>query len=153
MAFPVASRKADFVTCPRANQASGPQGQVAVISVSAVADYLDLTKGISQAPFDRSRGDDPTSMTRNYLAVECDVSLGIIFGKTAALVTGGNVPAIATTGSVSSGVYSGAAKTCFLIPANTPMRFMPQPGVDNFLGFVASGAGTMRVYQMSDDRA
>lgn len=154
MAFPVNSRKSDGATCPRAYEASGPPGQVAVISVSSTADYLDLTKGINQAPRNTSSaGADPASPTDNYLAIECDVDLGIVFGKTAALVTSGNVPAIATAGSVTSGVYSGAAKQCFVVYAKTPMRFLTKRGQDNFLGFVAASAGTMRVFQMSDSNA
>ena len=37
--------------------------------------------------------------------------------------------------------------------AKTPMRFLTKRGQDNFLGFVAASAGTMRVFQMSDSNA
>ncbi len=153
MAFPTASRKAAFVSCPRANEATGAQGQVLAVTVSTVADYFALSAGISQAVANRQTGADPRSLIRNYLTGECDVDLGVIFGRTAALFTSTNVPAIATVGTLSSGVYTPAAKTCFVLYAKQPTRFLLQDGVDLFLGFVASGAGTMRVYQSSSDAA
>lgn len=154
MAFPVASRKIDFVSCPRAHQASGPEGQVVAVTVSTTADYINLQTGISQATFDRATGADPKSITRNYLTIECDVDLGIIFGSTVAMVNdAGNVPAIATVGTLSNGTYTAAAKTCHVLYAKQPARFLLQSGVDLYMGFVASGAGTMRLYQSSSDNA
>lgn len=153
MAFPVASRKADAQTPPRAYQASGPQGQAVAVSVSGSADYINLSKGFDQAPYDRSRQDKPTSPTENYVAIECDVDLGIIVGATAALVSSGNAPSLAAVGSVTGGVYSGAAGVCFVLYAKTAIKFLMQPGVDLFLGYVAAGAGTMRLYQCSPDNA
>ncbi len=153
MAFPVASRKADYVSPPRAHQATGPEGQVLAVTVGGAADYFQVSSGISQAPFDRTKGDDPSSMGRNYLTIECDVDLAIIFGKTAALVTGGNVPVIATVGTLSGGLYTGAAGTAFVIFAKIPMRFLMESGQDLYMGFIGSGAGTMRLYQMSSDKA
>ena len=149
----VASRKVGFVSAPRAFEALGPMGQVVAITVSSTADYINLQTGISQATYDAQVGADPKSITRNYVTIECDVDLGIIFGATAVLVTSGNVPAIGTVGTVSAGAYSPAAKTCMVVYAKTPMRFLLQAGVDNFLGFVGASSGTMRLYQSSSDQA
>jgi hypothetical protein len=153
MTFPAASRKAAFISAPRALQATGPQGQVLAVSVSAVASYFALSAGLSQAPFDSTTRSDLKSLTRNYLTIECDVDLGIILGSTAALVTAGNAPVIATVGTLAAGVYTAAAGTCFVIYAKQPTRILLQDGLDLFFGFVASGAGTMRVYQSSSDSA
>lgn len=154
MAFPVASRKAAFVSAPRAFLAAGPPGQVAALAVSAVAGAVSLLPGITQAVQNRTTGDDPAQVVRNYVTIECDVDLGIIFSSTLAGVTGGNAPAIAAVGSLVSNAYVGAAGTCFVLYAKQPLRILLQDsGMDIFMGFVASGAGTMRLYQSSSDKA
>lgn len=153
MAFPVASRKFHFVSAPRAFQALGPPGQVLAVAVSAAASYVSLAQGVSQAAWSRTTGDDPKTVVRNYVTIECDVDLAVIFGSTAALVSGGNAPVIATVGSLAAGVYTPAAGTAFVAYAKTPLRVLLQDQVDLFMGFVASGAGTMRLYQSSSDEA
>lgn len=153
MAFPVASRKAAFVSAPRAFLANGPPGQVAALTVSTTAGAVSLLSGISQAAVNRTTGDDPKQAARNYVTIECDVDLGIILSSTLAGVTGGNVPVIAAVGSLVSNVYTGAAGTCFLLYAKQPIRILLQDTTDLFMGFVASGAGTMRFYQSSSDNA
>jgi hypothetical protein len=143
-----------FESPPRAFQASGPPGQAVAITVSTTAGFLSLAAGFSQAPKNRVTGDDPVQPTRNFVTIECDVDLAVIFGATQALVTTTNVPVIATVGTVNgSGVYTGAAGTAFLLYAKTPKRFLLQDTLDLFMGFVASGAGTMRLYQSSNDNA
>ncbi len=153
MSLPTAARKAAFVLAPRAFQALGPPGQVLAVTVSTVADYFALSAGISQAAYDAQVAADPKSLTRNFITIECDVDLGIIFGATAALVTGANVPAIATVGSLTAGVYTPVTKTCWVLYSKQSSSFLMQSGVDLFIGFVASGAGTMRIYQSSSDTA
>jgi hypothetical protein len=153
VAFPAASRKAAFISCPRAFEATGAQGQVLAVTVSTTADYFALAAGISQRVFDSQTKSDPKSLTRNYVTIECDVDLAVIFGRTAALVTGANVPLISQVGTLTTGVYTPAAKTSWLIYSKQPTRFLLQEGSDLFLGFVASGAGTMRLYQSSSDLA
>lgn len=156
MAFPVASRKAQFVSCPRAFAASSYQGQVMAVAVSAVPGIFSVATGIAQAPLNRQTADDPKSLTRNYVTIECDVDLAVIFGPTSASVSAGaaNAPVIATVGTLSGGgVYTGVQGTAFVIYAKQPTRFLLQDQVDLFLGFVASGAGTMRLYQSSSDLA
>lgn len=155
MSFPVASRKADFQSPPRAFQAAGPEGQVAVLAVSTTAIAVDLTQGFSQGAYDGTKGGyrGPTSPTENYLAIIASVDVGVIFGPSLASVTGGNVPAIATTGTLASNAYVGAAGTCFVIPAGTGMKFLLQKTLDQFVGIVGSGAGVVRLYQMSPNDA
>lgn len=154
MPFPVGNRKQGFESAPRATVALGPPGQVVAITVSAVAAALSLITGISQAVFNRQTGDDPVQVVRNYVTIECDVDLAIVFGATLASVTVGNVPVIATVGTVNgSGVYTPAAGTAFVLYAKQPRRFLLQNGTDLFMGFVASGAGTLRLYQSSPDQA
>jgi hypothetical protein len=154
MAYPLASRKQQFQSAPRAQSANGPPGQVVAITVSATPAVINLQTGVSQAAFNRQTGDDPKQVIRNYVTIECDVDLAIVFGPTLASVTTTNVPVIATVGTVNaSGVYSPAAGTAFVIYAKLPTRVLLQDQVDLFMGFVASGAGTMRLYQSSADNA
>ena len=154
MAFPTPLRKQGFISAPRAFLASGPPGQVVAITVSTTAAVLDLTTGISQATFNRQTGDDPSQLRRNFVTIECDVDLAVIFAATLAAVTTTGVPAIATVGTVNaSGVYSPVIKTSWVIYAKQPTRILLQDQVDLFMGFVASGAGTMRLYQSSADNA
>jgi hypothetical protein len=153
MSTPAASRKGDFQSAPRAYQASGPEGQVAVLAVSAVAIAVDLTKGFSQLAYNQVKGADPTSPIRNCLTITADEDVGVIFGPTLASVTGGNVPVIATSGTLTGNTYTGAAGTCFVIPANQGMRFLLQAGRDNFVGIVAAAGGQVRMYQSSPSDA
>lgn len=154
MAFPTGSRKQGFISAPRAFAAAGPPGQVAAITVSTTAALISLGSGISQAPFNRQNGDDPTQVVRNYVTIECDVDLAVIFAPTAAAVQTTGVPAIATVGTVdANGVYSPVIKTSWVIYSKQPTRILLQQGVDMFMGFVATGAGTMRLYQSSSDDA
>ena len=156
--FPQASRKNDNRTAPRANTANGPQGQVAVLAVSAVAIAVDLSQGVSQPSKNLLfSGQDPKTPTRNALSITSDVDIGIIFGPTLASVSGGNAPVIANNGTLTGNTYTGAAGTCWLVKAangNTDaVRFILQPGQDVFMGVVGSGAGKVRFYQSSPDDA
>jgi hypothetical protein len=156
--YPVGSRKNDFITPPRAFASAGDPGQCAVLAVSASAITIDLTQGISQATTNLSQAGQKTkSPTQNCLTIEADVDIGIIFGRTSAAVSSGNAPVIANNGTLSGATYVGTAGTCFIIKAASsgqqPIRFLLQPGVDNFLGVVGSGAGKVRFYQSSPDDA
>lgn len=153
--YPVASRKSDFQSVPRAFQANGPECQVAVLAVSATAITLDLTKGFSQAAYTGTQGPTgPTSPVTNFLTIVSDVDIGIVFGPTNASVSSANAPVIATNGTLTGATYTGAAGTCFVIKANSqPTRFLPQAGLDNFLAIVGSGAGKVRIYQSSCSNA
>ena len=151
--YPVASRKNDYLSTPKGFAVAGGPGQIAVLSVSATPLALSLLQGISQAPFNRTTASDPAQFTRNCITIECDVDLGIIFGSTLASVTTTNAPVIATVGSLVANVYTGLAATCYVLYAKQPFRVQLTAGVDLFMGFVGSGAGTMRLYQSSSDVA
>ena len=153
--FPVGNRKQGFESCPRAFTALGPPGQAIAVTVAAVTPGVVSTiLGISQAAMNRQTGDDPTMLARNYLTVECDVDLAVIFAATIAAVTGANAPVIATVGTLNaSGVYTAVTGVGFVLYAKQPRRFLLQQGVDLFMGFVAAGAGVLRVYQSSPDNA
>lgn len=152
--YAVGSRKNDFQNPPRAFAANGSFGQAAVLAVSAVAIAVDLTKGISQAAYNKTvDGTDPTQVVRNYMTLQPDVDCGIIFGATIAAVSGTNAPVLATNGTLTGNTYTGAAGTCYVLKANTTYRFLLQQGLDNAMGIVATGAGKIRFYQSSPDNA
>ncbi len=153
MAFPVASRKSAFVSTPRAYAAAGVEGQVLAVAVSATPSYFALATGVSQAPPNRSTGDDPKSLTRNFVTIVSDVDVAVIFGPTAASVSSGNAPVIATVGTLTSGVYAAVAGTALVLYSKQPQRFLLQDQTDLFLGFVGAGNGVLRLYQSSSDVA
>ena len=62
------------------------------------------------------------------------------------------VPAIATVGTVNgSGAYTapGSGLPGWPVAVGTWQRFLVQGGTDLYMGYVASGAGTMYFYQSS----
>jgi len=152
--YPVGSRKNDFQNPPRAFAAAGIWGQCAVLAVSAVAIAVDMSKGVSQAVYNKQvDGADPSQAIRNYFTFQPDVDCGVIFGATLASISGANAPALANTGTLTGNTYTGAAGTCYVLKANNTYRFLLQPGLDNFVGIVATGAGKIRYYQSSPDNA
>ncbi len=153
MSFPVASRKGDFQSPPRAFQANGPEGQAAVLAVSTSAIAVDLTQGFSQAAYDKTKNANPASLVSNYLAIIADVDVGVIFGPTLASISSGNAPVIATTGTLTGNTYTGAAGTCFVIPANSGIKFLLQSGLDKFVGILGASSGKVRMYQISPSDA
>lgn len=153
MSTPVASRKYDFQTLPRAFETDGVEGQAVALDVDTSAIAVDLAAGFSQGAYDGTRGADPKSLTYNYIAIIADVDIGIISGPTLASVSGANAPDISVTGTLSSNVYVGAVGTCFVLPAGFGMKFLAQKGVDQFLGIVGSEAGIVRMYQVSPSNA
>lgn len=153
MSTPVASRKSDFQTFPRAFATDGPEGQAVALDVDTSAIAVDLSQGFSQGVYDGTRGADPKSPTYNYIAIIADVDVGIISGPTLASVSGANAPDISVTGSLSGNTYVGAAGACFVLPAGFGMKFLAQKGLDQFLGIVGSEAGIVRMYQISPSNA
>jgi hypothetical protein len=153
-------RKSLWISPPRAYGATGPNGQVMVIPVSATAGYIQL----NTATFGQSYSMGTSMLVTGTNApsgapqglMGCEISfyadgadVGIITGSTLASVTGGNVPVLATAGSITGGVYTGAAGTCWRILQSTSIRVMTQVGTDLYLAFVGSGTGNLRLYQSS----
>lgn len=156
--MPLSLRKANFVSPPRVN---GTTGNVAAITVSAVASSLDLrtlSRGASA-----TQGQYNSAQTQQgfqgamdqYITILADgADLYVVFGPSQASVTGANAPVAATVGSVSgAGAYTDAAGTAWKIPNGQSLRVMPQLNQDAFMGFVGSAAGTMRLFQSSPPNA
>ena len=153
MSESLSTKQNQYVTPPRATESPAAIGQVCVLQTSTSASYLELDSLFQQKVGSGTPSQQRAGVVGNEVTIFADAQdLGIIFGPTAASVTGSgsaNVPALATYGSVSSGAYTAAAKSCWRIPAGTSLRFLLQQGVDNFLGFVAAGSGLLRLYQSS----
>ena len=60
-----------------------------------------------------------------------------------------NAPVLATTGTVVSGAYVAVPGVCWRIPAGNERRYLLQIGQDNYMGFVGSAAGIIRIAQSS----
>lgn len=114
-------------------------GQLYCVAVSAVASSVDMsTIGVQTQNMGGSTATSTGCLNR-YVHIYADgADLYIITGATQGAVTGGNVPAAATVGKNVAGV-------AWKIPSGTYQPFRFAVGVDNWLGFVASGAGTMRI--------
>jgi hypothetical protein len=76
--------------------------------------------------------------------------IGVVFGSTAALVSGsGVVPSLTAAGTISGGVYTAAAQVCMRIASGTYRRYFTQVGVDKYIGWVGAGTGYIRIVQSS----
>jgi hypothetical protein len=136
------------VTPPRIG---GEIGQLGALTVSATAGVLSLAT-YSQIPAGgagTAQGVGANSLQFGVTWSELSIfaltaSLAVVFGNTLASVSGSNVPAIATVGTVNGSGVPG-----WPVAVGTWQRFLIQGGTDLFMGFVASGAGTMYFYQSS----
>lgn len=153
--FPLASQQWLIVTPPR--QESG-----AVIAVSAVAGSKDMRTIGAIATNEAAAGQElGNGLTGHYVTLQADsADVYIAVGPTLASVTGGNAPVAATNGTGVIGTP--AAGIALKIPNGSSQRFFfrfardiqtgaggvtTSPGAgDNFLGFVASGAGQLRIF-------
>ena len=168
MSWPVSSRKHDFVSAPRAygpTGGTGAPGQVVAATVSPLPQVINLvlltnSNRVYDASVDGlSNQIRNGGVTNNYVTLFADgCDLGIIVGPSIAAVGGpqatGAAPVLATVGALTaSGTYSQATGACWRIPSGTKERLLLQPGIDLFLGVVASATGTLRLYQSSPDNA
>jgi hypothetical protein len=153
--MPISVRQALVTTPPRV---AGTIGQLGAVTVSATAAYLNLAlySQIAEGGAGTAQGVGANSLQFGVTWAELSIfaltaSLGIVFGSTAASVSGANVPAIATVGTITAGVYSlpGSGNPGWPIAAGSWQRFLIQGTTDLFMGFVGSGAGTMYWYQSS----
>jgi hypothetical protein len=153
MTLSLSAKKNLFLSPPRA----AGIGQVLAVSVSSTASYVNLGALFQPAAGGQSGAQTQGSsgvvvgVLDNYISIYADgAELGVVFGLTAAAVSGANAPALATAGSLLAGVYTPpATPACWGIATGTWQRFLAQLTQDLFMGFVASGAGTMRLYQSS----
>lgn len=126
-------RNANWLSPPRA-------GQVTAITVSTSASSQDMTLIGNQTRSLANQWTNTTGAMGKIVVIYADgADLGVITGPTQASVTTSNAPALATTGVNTPGV-------CFRIQAGTYQAFELSAGMDNWLGFVASGSGTMRIW-------
>lgn len=138
-----ATGQSDFIAPPRA-------GEIAVIAVSAVAGSQDLAavgpQGSNQNDQDRrptvAAGTVGPGLVGHYATFFADgADVYVCFGSASAAVTGANVPVAATNGINAAGcaikIVSGQS---------LPWKIRVQ---DRYIGFVASGAGQLRVYRSS----
>jgi hypothetical protein len=148
--FPAPVIKYMSITPPRAHGAIS--GEILALATSAVAASLNLGILFQQAPnLAAASGSQLQGVVDQELTIFAETSdLGVIFAPSQAAVTTGNAPVLATVGTVNgAGVYSAVAGTCYRIPAGQERRVLTQRNVDLWLGFVASAAGVMRLFQSS----
>lgn len=136
-------------TGPRVNGA-GP-GEVAVITLAAASGFVDLST-IGHPAFDQrdeAKSQVPGGAVGRHVTISADIDIGFFLGPDKAGVTT-HVPSLTAVGAIdAAGKYTNADGTCKLLKANTEARFFVQPGSDNFLGWIAAGAGKLRIHQSS----
>lgn len=147
------SRKFQNVSPPRAGSGVG---SLAVLATSAVAAALSLasvgtqTANVSSAATSQGlNGAVGQYITIKAVTTDC----GIVFGPTVASVTGGNVPVLATVGTLTGNNYTVVTGVCYRVLAGQEVRYLLQPGVDLFLGFVSTGAGQIEIFQSNPTNA
>ena len=151
-----------YVSAPRAKSTeAGRAANIALVAVTPAV--LDLTTLGKPASYTASQANQaqPNGAMGSYVTITADgCDIGLIFGTASADVSGANAPVLATVGTVPAGVYTPAAGECFIIKTGQTARFLLRPLpvggsgttapiTDQFLGFVGSGAGFMRIYQSS----
>lgn len=153
-------RKWAAETPPRAYGSAGPVGQTIVLQTTTTASYVSLAAAtfgltysaeyVQQVSGTNAPTGQPVGLVGCFVTVYADTAnVGIIFGQTAASVSGFNAPNLASFGTVANGVYTGVAGTCAVIPAGMSKRYLTQIGQDLFLGFVGASAGLIRINQSS----
>lgn len=125
-------RNANWLAPPRA-------GQVSNISVSTSAGSQDMTLVGNQTRSLANQWQNTTGAMGKIVIIYADgADVGVVFGPNQAAVTGGNAPSLAANGvNVTGG--------CARIPNGQRRAFELSAGMDNWLGFVASASGTMRI--------
>ena len=155
MSETVTVRQAQFVTAPRTSAGTAAiVGEAVTFATSGAASYLEMDNLLQQTVTQTSPTQTYKGVTDNFVTIAAITStLYIIFGATAANVSGAHAPVVPNgsggVGTISSGAYTRAAGTAFPIPAGTSIRFRLQKGIDNFMGFIATGAGFASLYQSS----
>lgn len=141
-----ATRQGDWITPPMVG--SDGKAIAAAIAVTSTASYIDLTTlpavpaswgGVAAGTagwLPPGTAYQPNALG-GYLDLYADGGdIYIITGPTAASVTASNVPAPATTNTVTTGVLTTAVGVCICIPAGTRLQMKPFWGP-----YMAPGAG------------
>lgn len=156
-------------TAPRASQILSPTtglagvpGSVLVLPVTVAANYLNLSTTFGQQPTQIGQNNasgawasqisglcsSPQAGIRLCLQA-IGATVGIITGTLVGDVTAGNAPALGTQGTLLNGAYGPAAGSCWEIAPNAIIEFEALFGIDNFLGFVGNGNGSLNLFQCS----
>lgn len=161
--YPKSVINSHFVTPPRAYNpntftptggvpvGTGPAGQVLVAAFSSTAQAVDLRQVVNPQQRDlanlNSNAGSGRGVQGNFVQLHAEgQDLYVILGAEKADVSG--VSATARGTITASGTFQGATAMAFRIPEGQNYKFVPAPGVDNWLGLVASGSGTgtVRMY-------
>lgn len=131
----------------------------AVALVASTASSIDLGTIDNQTQNQFGTIDNlKTGAQDAYVTIVVDgvVPIYVIFGATAAAVTGGNAPVIATTGTNVAGICIPLYPTAATGPGNAGAggyRFRIRKGFNSVMGFISSGTPTLRIFKSSPYQA
>jgi hypothetical protein len=132
-----------IATLPRADEGF-------VKAVSAVADASGVNLAViggTTTNLANQAQQRPNGLLGDYVDIYADAAdVGIVAGATQASVTGANVPSLTATGTGVIGTP--VAGLCRVIPKGTSQRFFVTSDTP-WLGFIGSGAGFIRIFQVS----
>jgi len=114
-------------------------GQLYAVAVSTTPGSVDMSTIGPTVTNMGASGTSSTGCLNRYVTIFAEGGdLYVVTGPSSASVTGANAPVAATNGKNAAGV-------AWKIASGTYQSFRFTGGYDNWLGFVASGAGQMRV--------
>lgn len=173
--FPLTARRYFGRIGPRASSVAafsgGPvatgavPGSIAVLPVTATATYVNLKALFAQVSSQATSSafsDQVNGVLGVRIALQAVLSaagsVGVILGNAVADVTGANAPVIATQGTLTTGLYTPAAGTCWQMVGGTPTEYLEfEPAFsasggyqDQYLGFVGSTTGSLLLFQCSN---
>lgn len=133
-----------------------------VLPVTATASYLNLSTTFGQQPTSANANSGIGSWAQQIsglcstpqagirLCIQAvTANVGLILGTLVGDVTGANAPVIATQGTLSSGTYTGAVGSCWLLLAGATIELEAFATQDVYLGFVGSTTGGLQIFQCS----
>ena len=152
MTLPLEARRYFARRPPRAANLS-TVGSVASIPITAGAGVVDLRTLFAQAQNDGNAYGKQTAGVQGTRIVlhAVTATVGVICGDTQAHVSSTYAPSLSAQGTLNgAGVYTLANGSCEQLAPGDRVEFEPALGIDNFLGFIGSGSGTLVIYQVSD---
>jgi hypothetical protein len=152
MSFSLPARRYFARGGPRASQLAIP-GSVVSLPVTAGASYINLQALFAQVPTQNNYSnfsDEINGVQGQGIVLQAvTATVGLIVGKAVGDVTGANAPVLATQGTLTAGVYTPVAGTCWQLAPGATIEFEPALTQDFFLGFVGSGSGSLLLFQCS----
>lgn len=141
---------------PRASQLGIP-GSTIVLPVSTSASYVNLQALLAQAPTQTNStafGDQTNGVQGVRIVLQAvTATVGVILGKAVGDVTGANAPVLANQTTLTAGLVTLVAGTCWPILPGATLELEPSLTQDFFLGFVGSGTGSLALFQCSISNA